>query len=98
MANGALRAFRWVGYAEGTSFLILLGIAMPIKYLAHVPEVVLVVGWAHGLLFMLYILAAVRAWVVCKWPFKLLFWAGIASILPFGPFVFDRWLRRRKPE
>ena len=95
MANGALRTFRWIGYAEGTSFLVLLGIAVPIKYAANVPEVVLVVGWAHGLLWMLYMLAALRAWIVCKWPLKWFFWAGIASVMPFGPFVFDRWLRHR---
>ena len=48
MANGALQMFRWVGYAEGTSFLVLLGIAMPIKYLVHVPEVVRVVRIRTG--------------------------------------------------
>ena len=95
MSNGALQTFRWVSHAEGTSFLILLGIAMPIKYLVHVPEVVLVVGWAHGVLWMLYMLALLRTWIVCRWPFKLCFWAGVASVVPFGPFVFDRWLRRR---
>jgi integral membrane protein len=91
----AQRTLQVVGYAEGTSFLVLLGIAMPIKYAAHIPEVVLVVGWIHGLLWVLYMLAAICAKFVCKWPFATFFWAGVASVLPFGPFVFDWRLRRR---
>lgn len=92
----ASRLFRFVGYAEGTSFLVLLGIAMPLKYLAQIPEAVLVVGWMHGVLWVLYLLAALRAAVLCKWSFATFFWAGVASVLPFGPFVFDRWLRRTR--
>ena len=91
----ALRTLRWIGYAEGTSFLLLLGIAMPLKHLADRPEAVLYVGWAHGLLWVLYVLAALRAWIVCRWPVFYFFLAGLASVLPFGPFVFDRWLRNR---
>ena len=91
----ALKTFRWVGFMEGTSFLLLLGIAMPLKHLADRPEAVKYVGWAHGLLWVLYLLAAIRAWIVCRWPFLYFFLAGVASVLPFGPFVFDRWLRNR---
>lgn len=93
--NDASRTLRLVGYAEGTSFLILLGIAMPLKYIAQIPDAVLVVGWAHGLLWVLYVLAALRAKIVCKWSMSTLFWAGVASVMPLGPFVFDWWLRRR---
>ena len=85
-----------VGFAEGTSFLVLLGIAMPLKHIAHIPEAVLYVGWAHGVLWVLYVLAALRAKVVCKWSIGTLLWAGVASVMPFGPFVFDWRLRRRE--
>jgi len=91
----ASRSLQFIGYAEGTSFLVLLGIAMPLKHLAGVPEAVLVVGWAHGVLWMLYALAALRAKFVCKWRISTLFWAAVASVMPFGPFVFDWWLRRK---
>ena len=95
MSTDMPRTFRIIGFAEGTSFLVLLGIAMPLKYAANIPDVVLVVGWLHGLLWMLYLLAAIWAAVACKWTYGTLFWAGVASVLPFGPFVFERWLRRR---
>ena len=90
-----LRTLRLVGYAEGTSFLVLLGIAMPLKYAANISEVVLVLGWMHGHLWVLYLLAALRAAIVYKWSFVTLILAGVGSVLPFGPFVFDRWLRRK---
>jgi integral membrane protein len=92
--SAPLRQFRLVGYAEGISFLVLLGIAMPLKHLAGWPHAVLVVGWAHGILWVLYLLAAARAAYADRWAFKHMFWAFVASALPFGPFVFDRWLRR----
>src|SRR5215211_5033483 len=92
--SGPLQQFRAVGYAEGVSFLVLLGIAMPLKYLAQLPQPVLVVGWVHGILWLLYLVTAARAAYWDGWSFRHLFWAGVASVLPFGPFVFDRWLRR----
>jgi integral membrane protein len=92
----ALRSLQLIGYAEGTSFLVLLGIAMPLKHFAGIPEAVLVVGWAHGILWVLYVLAALRAKFVCEWSIGTLFWAGVASVMPFGPFVFDGWLRMKR--
>jgi integral membrane protein len=94
VVNGPLQQFRAVGYAEGVSFLVLLGIAMPLKHLAGRPDAVLVVGWVHGILWILYLVTAARAAYFEKWSFRRLFWAGVASVLPFGPFLFDRWLRR----
>jgi integral membrane protein len=93
----ALRSFRVVGYAEGISFLLLLGIAMPLKYAAGIPEAVFVIGLLHGVLWILYQIVAIRAKFACPWSMATLFWAGVASLLPFGPFVFDAWLRRRSP-
>lgn len=73
---------------------------MPLKYAAGLPQVVLVVGWIHGLFWVLYLVAALRAAIAEKWSFGTLFAAGVASVLPFGPFVFDRWLMNRtaRPE
>lgn len=92
-----LRSVRYVGYAEGTSFLLLLGIAMPLKYYFATPEAVLVVGWAHGVLFVLYAFVAFRAFFAKKLTFIQLLAAALASLIPFGPFVFDASLRRTAP-
>ena len=96
MWKNPLPAFTWIGYAEAISFLVLLGIAMPLKYAAGIPEVVLVVGWIHGILWTLYMLAASRCRSVYKWRFRMFLGAALASVLPFGPFVFDRWRRRNQ--
>ena len=93
MWKNPLRAFTLIGYCEGVSFLVLLGIAMPLKYAASLPQAVLAVGWAHGVLWTLYMFAAVRCAFAYGWRFRTFLGAGVASILPFGPFVFDRWLR-----
>jgi integral membrane protein len=88
-----LHRFRMIGIAEGISFLVLLGIAMPLKYLANIPEAVKFVGWAHGALFVAFIYFAFEVMGAFK---KNIFWlakAFIASIIPFGTFVFDRELK-----
>jgi integral membrane protein len=92
--KNALRSLQVVGYAEGTSFLLLLGIAMPLKYIADLPLAVTIVGALHGGLWILYLLAAAWAASADSWGVGKVAGAFTASILPFGPFVFDRWLRR----
>lgn len=83
-------AFRLVGLAEGISFLALLGVAMPLKYVWGLPLAVKVVGWIHGALFIAYAYLANRVAYEEGWPGKRLAGALLAAVLPFGPFVFDR--------
>jgi integral membrane protein len=90
---GRLRA---IGFVEGVSFLVLLGIAMPLKYAAGRPGAVLVVGWAHGILFLLYCAAAVWAYRVGQLPRRLAGWSLVAAVVPAGPFVLDPHLRRHE--
>ncbi|HZI52699.1 MAG TPA: DUF3817 domain-containing protein [Chitinophagaceae bacterium] len=82
--------FRKIALAEGVSFLVLLFIAMPLKYLASLPVAVTIVGGLHGLLFIGFM---IMIWEVKNefkkdwgWVAK----AFIASILPFGTMVMDR--------
>ena len=89
----ALRQLRFVALLEGSSFLILLFVAMPLKYLAGLPLAVRIVGTVHGLLFLIFMVALYRAGSQCRWPFRRWLLAFAASILPFGTFVFDRSLR-----
>ena len=94
MLTDPLARLRIVGMMEGASFLVLLGIAMPLKYLAGLPMAVRVVGMLHGLLFILFVAAVAQVSVSMRWPVRRVFAALAASVLPFGPFVFDAHLRR----
>jgi integral membrane protein len=89
---------RTVGIYEGISFLVLLGIGMPLKYMAGIPEVVKYVGWAHGVLFILYIMAVLQVALVHRWSVLKVAMAVIASLLPFGPFVLDKKLLRSEEQ
>ena len=93
-ANHALRRLRLVALLEGVSFLVLLFIAMPLKYLADQPLAVRIAGSIHGGLFLIFLAALYRAGGVCRWPWRRSLHAFVASIVPFGTFVFDRSLRR----
>jgi len=93
-----IKSLRLIGIAEGFSFLILLLIAMPLKYWMGWPLAVKYVGWAHGLLFILYIVAVLAAIKAMNWGIKGVAVAMIASLLPAGTFVLDRSLKRRQKE
>ncbi len=81
---------RRLAFAEGVSFLVLLGVAMPLKYLAGMPGAVKVFGWMHGLLFIVFCVALMRTWLVAKWPLPRCAAIFVAALLPFGPFIADR--------
>jgi integral membrane protein len=95
MLNSPLRRLRFIGICEGISFLVLLLIAMPLKYGAGLPQAVQVVGWVHGGLFVLFLLSVAEVTIRRPW-WSPLFWGAalLAAFLPFGPLVFDRWLSR----
>lgn len=80
---------RVVGFWEGVSFLVLLGIAMPLKYWAGEPLAVRVVGMAHGILFLAYVWCAVQTAVEHSWTWRRTALVLVASLLPAGPFVVD---------
>ncbi len=91
-----IRRFRLTALAEGSSFLVLLCIAMPMKYLMGMPRVVTVVGAIHGILFLLYVAQLAKLRTTHQWDNKFSFYAALASLLPFGPFVFDKRLRDKE--
>jgi integral membrane protein len=84
-----LSRLRSVGIFEAISFLLLLGIAMPLKYAFGQPEMVQIIGMAHGVLWILYVGLAVLGQLDYKWPLKTTVLLLIASMLPFGPIVAD---------
>jgi integral membrane protein len=83
---------------EGTSFILLMFVAMPLKYLSGIPdvgkEIVFWVGLIHGLLFIAYAAVTFVAWGQGALTVKLVGLAALASLLPFGPFVLDRKLKK----
>ena len=81
--------FRKIAFAEGVSFLVLLFIAMPLKYLANRPMPVTVVGGLHGFLFVAFIVMALAAMNRYKKNWGWLIKSFIASIIPFGTFWMD---------
>lgn len=82
--------FRILGLLEALSFLGLLLIAMPMKYIWDMPFAVRVVGSIHGGLFVVYILAALYIADKFKWPLKTLFYSWVGAVLPMGTIIFDR--------
>lgn len=84
---------RKAGITEGISFLVLLGIAMPLKYILKQPMTVTVVGWIHGILFIAFLFLA---WEYKTDRNKSLKWfalAFLAAIIPTGTFFFDKKLK-----
>jgi integral membrane protein len=90
MSENTYSYFRNVAQAEGVSYLLLLGIAMPLKYVAGMPWAVKYVGWAHGVLFMWYMTVLVSISFRKDWGILRIIWALAAALLPFGPWLLDK--------
>ncbi|HEX2730369.1 MAG TPA: DUF3817 domain-containing protein [Polyangiaceae bacterium] len=98
MASNLIGRFYWAGRLEGGSFLVLLLIAMPLKYFAHEPLAVRVVGMLHGLLFLAYLAVLMQVASELEWPKGRVFKAFVAALIPFGPFIFETQLRSEAPK
>ena len=83
--------FRKIAFAEGISFLVLLLIAMPLKYMAELPIAVTIVGGLHGILFVAFVVLAWQVKNEYKKDWGWLAMSFIASILPFGTFWMDNY-------
>lgn len=88
--NISVKTFKIISTLEAISFLVLLGIAMPLKYVWDLPQMVSVVGMAHGLLFVLYIIGAYFMKEKLNWSWGTLFIVLVCSVLPFGPFWAEK--------
>ena len=91
-----LNSFRIVALLEGVSYILLLFIATPIKYLADNPMFVKLLGMPHGVLFLAYIVLAIMVGNQLKWNTKTLLIVLVASIIPFGTFYIEKkYLKNR---
>lgn len=91
-----LSTFRIIALLEGTSYILLLFIATPIKYLADDPQYVKLLGMPHGLFFIIYVVLAVIISKDMNWTNKTFWIVLIASIIPFGTFYIDKKYLRTK--
>ncbi len=92
--DSLLKTFRKISIAEGVSFLLLVLVAMPFKYLMDIPEPVKYFGWVHGVLFIAYGIYLLLVTLKLKWTVERFFIGFFASLLPFGPFLFERSLKK----
>ena len=88
-----LRGLRILSFVEGVSTLALFGVAMPLKYVWGMPLAVRVVGLTHGVLFSLLVFQLYRAIRRVPISRRVARLCALAAVLPFGPFVADKWLR-----
>jgi integral membrane protein len=91
-----LHRFRMVGIAEGISFLVLLLIAMPLKYFLNYPEAVKIMGWIHGALFVTFIYFAFEVMGTLNKNFIWFLKAFAAAFIPLGTFIFDKQLKKEE--
>jgi len=97
MLKNSLSRFRLVAFLEGCSFL-LFAITMPLKYMMGMPKPNYVIGMAHGILFMLYIILLLQVSIEYRWPIKKILLAFIASLVPFGTFIANKKLYPEETE
>ncbi|GAA0872218.1 DUF3817 domain-containing protein [Gangjinia marincola] len=85
-----LKTFKLIAILEGISYLLLLGVGMPLKYLANMPTPNIYIGYAHGFLFIAYVALALLFTIEKKQGFKRFVIYFIAGLLPFGTFYVER--------
>lgn len=88
-----VKQFRYLGIAEAISFIILLGVAMPLKYVYNLPQAVQMFGWVHGLLFMAYLFQLFYLSRELKWSFGRIGLYFVAALLPLAPFYVEKKLK-----
>ena len=95
MSISALRKLSWV---EGGSLLLLLLVAMPLKYMMDMPMAVRIVGSAHGVLWLVFIGALVATWGKGRLSIEGFIQGIVTSVIPLGPLIFDRHLKKAEAE
>lgn len=93
-----LKFLRLLALLEGISYLLLMGICMPLKYIFDIPGPTYPVGLAHGVLFVAYCIWVLIVTLQKKWSFGTMMLAGVASLLPFGTFVADKKIFQKETQ
>ncbi len=94
MFKTALHRFRIISYIEGLSYLILLFIAMPIKYIGENPYPVKIVGMTHGILFILFMIFLFESLRRYSWENRFSIKLFVYSLVPFGSFIIEKKIKK----
>lgn len=95
--NSGIGRLRLLGFLEGASLLLLLFVAVPVKYLLHDPSWVKLIGPVHGALFLLFIINTFSVAVERSWRFSTQTWKVlVACLIPFGTYYIDRAFLRNE--
>ena len=89
-----INVYRKTSLIEGVSYLILLFIAMPLKYFFNIPDAVKYFGWIHGVLFLVFFVALILASIKYSWSLVRIAIYLLGSVLPFIPFLLDKKLEK----
>ena len=95
LLNSHLGRLRIIGFLEGISFILLVGVAMPLKYIGGYQHATWDIGMIHGVLFITYIIAVIPVKFDLNWNLKTTFLVLLASLLPFGTFVAEYKIFRK---
>ena len=85
-----INIYRLTAFLEGVSYILLLFIAVPIKYLLNEAVYVKILGMPHGVLFILYIVFSIIAKIKYNWNFRKFLVISLVSLVPFGTFYIDK--------
>lgn len=96
MLKTAFGRFRLISIIEGLSYLLLVFVAMPIKYLGDNPYPVKIVGMGHGVLFVIFVIALFHVMYKCKWDKGLGFQLFVYSLIPFGLIMIENAIKKQK--
>ena len=93
MKKTSLEKFRLINFIEGMSFILLVFVAMPLKYIFMYPITTKIAGMIHGILFIIFLALLSEAIKKCKFGTKFSVLLFVASLIPFGTFYTDKLLK-----
>ena len=87
---GALLRYRVMAYLVGTLLVVLVCVAVPLKYAADAPTLTTVLGVAHGYLYVVLLLSIADLWRRLRFPLTMVVAVALAGTIPFLSFVAER--------
>lgn len=98
MSFSSVNILRFVSFAEGISFLVLIYFAIYHKRILGEADAIKTPGMVHGVLFLLFCLALGHVWIDRKWKFGKVTFAFLCSLVPFAPFYLERKLKAEEKD